>query len=284
MDSLRRVAEREYEARRGRRYVPRVVQVRGRTYKLTDVFGCSSRHRWPTEYSASFRDHFREMVSPQRRGSGNVVDVDDEAAKLDAQAQTGNVDGQPGRNEVLLDEIVERRKRANEYREHARGSHFSRQHAAQLLSHHRARCWDAPPRNVATQIRNDADLERDAQTETNANDEEPSNEPTQNEPETDEPEADERRDEAVSADLSARETDLRPTRIPSNADGRVPTSRLADLDERHVQRHHLDRTTPISGRPFFAADCQRYAAGRGRFAVQHAAHAVRRCTLFRPPR
>ncbi|XP_069140826.1 nuclear protein MDM1-like [Argopecten irradians] len=167
-------------------------------------------------------------------------------------------------------EVIELRRKAQEYRKRAQGTHFSREHAVQLMAQ-QAGAWDIQSSarsdhstlsalSLETGSARNGASRRDSARATMASDEQVEEQDLENEPE-----------EARLAWQEGRDEDsvIAPSTstIEETEGGRVPTPKWQPKSKvRSGTRHHLDLTTPAVGGAILTSPPQR-SRPRGKKSV-----------------
>ncbi|XP_077984894.1 nuclear protein MDM1-like [Glandiceps talaboti] len=259
--------------------------------------------KWKSEYRSNYRDPrvFGYMegvwrgadpphIQPRDDSSDKVQPVAKEADKpvggapewfaevrrtpkqFSVKPQQADKDVKEGQDVNWFKEVVELRKKAQEYQKRARGTHFSREHLAQLLAQ-QARLWDqesevssstltpseSQPRvkpSKETAAKQQAELARQEEAPSPKPIEERATMPVKRRLAWPQDKARQENESSIGSiptpegyhsHTSPRDSQATIEDSTETEGGRVPTPRLTTAVEKEKARHHLARTTPAVG-------------------------------------
>ncbi|XP_071961410.1 nuclear protein MDM1-like isoform X2 [Antedon mediterranea] len=229
-------------------------------------FPHASLKKWKSEYNSNFKSPAKFKYSHGAwKGADppHIQPRDDSSYRGQINDKGDNI--QTSNNQTCpnwFKEVAELRERAKQYKKRARGTHFSREHLAQLLAE-QAKLWDQPADNGDdTTNKNDKDQNMvPAGKASNQDDLTPHVETSEDD--TEKPtrrklawgrknnQNDNNNDNASSIGSIPTPPDQRDSVSSSSnleitdENGRVPTPELPDKGIK--RRHHFDRTTPYTG-------------------------------------
>ena len=220
-----------------------VVNISDRTYKVRDLLRPEQVVAPPTRGRARFKTEYRSRFKSPLSFSydrGTWRRLPTETVPQDPRSYTES---------SWFQELLELRRRAQQYRERSWGTHFSNSHTLQLVSR-RARLWDEdeesvqPPPEEAEASAPTAE----AAVEADEGEGHPLDElatppvPPPRAPREPVPEPEGASEEGAFENLEGDADGRWAYVVPRNTEGRMPTPRIG-----LAPRHHNDRTTPNVG-------------------------------------